>query len=233
VVFRKIGGFEGLDTLLDIINLTDERHFYIISFNSFAWSYVNRVRSREAYFGSVQAMKPWTEGQIQELIERRVDSIGFAVSYNELVITGDGSENIDYLSEVVKTATGYFRYLTEYSRGNPRVAMAYWLRSLRPDPSTDRSVVVSLFRRPSEDVFAGLSDGHWFVLTAITQHGSLDASEVADVVNLEQGFCMLALNLFVERDIVERDDETGRVHLRPIFFRQVLRGLEKSNFLYS
>src|SRR5690606_30248251 len=38
---RRIGGFDGLQALFNIISLSDQVHFYVLTFNVFAWSYVN------------------------------------------------------------------------------------------------------------------------------------------------------------------------------------------------
>ena len=151
-------------------------------------------------------------------------------SFSELVVTREGSETDDYVVEVVKTANGYFRYLHEFTRGNPSVALTYWLRSLKIDETG--TMQVSLFTRPKTSELDAMSDKHWFVLTAIAQHGELDAAEIASTMNLELGFCNLAINYFVEKEIVVIDEFTRRARLTPLYFRQVLKYLGNANFLY-
>ena len=97
----------------------------------------------------------------------------------------------------------------------------------------DDMLLVSLFTRPPVKVFDSMSDNHWFVLTAIAQHGELRAREIATIVNLEVGFCTLALNFFAERKLVVENPTTGRMRLTPLFFRQVLKRLGNQNFLYG
>lgn len=227
---RRIGGFDGLDALLDIVNLTDEQHFWILTFNVFAWSYVNRVNPREHYFGRIVALRSWSEDEIQTLVERRNGHTGWATSFTDLVVAHDDADGSDYFYEVVKTARGYFRYLHEFSDGNPRVAMVFWLRSVRT--AADNVMSVSLFRRPGSEDLAEIGDNHWFVLTALAQHGELNPEEIAKIINVGAGFCHLALNFFEEKGIVEVDPETGRAALAPLYFRHVLRSLMNSNYLY-
>ncbi len=229
---RQIGGFDGLEMLLDVVNLTDDRHFYILSFNVFAWSYVNRVSARQHYFGAVEHLQGWSEDEIQELVERRTGQTEFTVSFQDLVIQHDDDMNdgTEYFYEVVKTARGYFRYLHEFTNGNPSLSLIFWLRSLRP--SGAHTLQVSLFRRPATSALDAVSDNHWFVLTALAQHGELRASEVAEVINTDEGFCHLALNFFEEKGIVVFDDDTERARLAPLFFRHVLKSLANINYLY-
>ena len=227
---RQIEGFESLETLLDIVNLCDEDHFFVLTFNAFTWSYFNRIDAREHYFGKVIELDAWSEDDLELLIESRTAHTDFLPSFAELV--HDQVDNADYFFEVVKTANGYFRYLHEFSAGNPRVAMLYWLRSLRPR-SDQKTVQVSLFRRPLTSDFASYTDDHWFVLGALAQHGALDAAELSAVVNVPRGFCNLAVDYFAEAGVVEVDPKSRRARLTPLYLRQVLRQLSNSNFLYG
>ncbi len=224
---RQIGGFDGLELLLNFVNMTDERHFYVLAFNKFTWAYVNRVSPRNHYFGAVVEFTPWTLKELQEIIELRCSQTAFLPSFSELILTHEGTDSTDYYVEVVKTSNGYFRYLQEFSSGNLSVAMCYWLRSLRNEETELR---VSLFTRPK--VWTAMADENWFVLTAIAQHGTLSASEAAQVANLEVGFCALVINYFVEQQIVVLGDD-DRAKLTPLFFRQVLKHLDNSNYLYA
>lgn len=227
---RRIEGFDSLETLLDVVNLCDERHFFVLTFNSFTWSYINRIEAREHYFGQVLNLEPWSEEDLERLIESRNAQTDYLPSFAELV--HDQVDHADYFFEVVKTANGYFRYLHEFSGGNPRVAMLYWLRSLQRRGES-KTLQVSLFRRPSTGEFSSYTDNHWFVLGALAQHGELGADELAAVVNAPPGFCNLAVDYFAEAGVVDVDPSSRRARLTPLFMRQVLRQLSNSNFLYG
>lgn len=229
---RRIGGFIGLDALLEIVALTDDRHFWLLSANEFSWDYVNRVKSRFHQVGKVIGVQPWSESEIRQMIETRNARTSQSLTYADLVVAESEEGREDAFYEVVKSAKGYFRYLHEFSGGNPRIAMLYWLRSLRRTDDED-VLAVTLFNRPRKSVFSGMSDDHWFVLTALAQHDELNAREIADVINSDEGFCALALNFFWECGIVETNSSTNRWRLGPLYFRQVLKQLTNSNYLYS
>ncbi|MFW6057530.1 MAG: hypothetical protein ACOC9W_01630, partial [Persicimonas sp.] len=225
---REIGGFQGLDTFLEVVNLTDEVHFWMLTFNEYSWNYINRVHPRQHYFGKVCEIQPWSEREIQELIQRRNALTGRKISFTDLVITHDDTENDFY--EIIKTANGYFRLLHEYSRGNPAVALRFWRRSIGVDP--DGTIHVSLFRKPPMGPIHQLEDQYLFVLAAIAQHGALGPDELAKITNSEHAFCEMALNYFVERGIVT-PYKNGRVELSPLYFRQIVKQLTASNFLWD
>ncbi len=229
---REIEGFDSLDTLLDIVNLCDATHFFVLTFNRFAWTYANRINSREYYFGDLITLEAWSEDEIQQLIEKRNAQTNYAPSFNDLMSTRAEVDLHDYFFEVVKTANGYFRYLHEFCGGNPSVATKYWLRSLRPGEEAN-ALQVGLFRRPSLRELTRCSDDHWFLLSALAQHGELDAAELARIVNVPLGFCSLALDYFAEERVVRVDRDSGRARLTPLFLRQVLKHLSNSNFLYG
>ena len=226
---REIGGFAALDTFLEVVNLTDDRHYWVLSFNRFAWSYINRVRQREHFFGHVEVLEPWTDREIQDLIQRRNAEAGMEVSFTDLVVAHEEGESDFY--EIIKTANGYFRLLHEFCLGNPAVALIYWERSVKME--RDGSLQVTLFRKPPTRSLDQLSDDHLFALTAIAQHGSLNPSEIAQVINSEVGFCDMALNFFDELDIIDIDRRTGRATITPLYFRQIVSRLSGSNFLWE
>ncbi len=226
---REIGGFSGLDTFLEVVNLTDDVHYWVLTFNKYAWNYINRVSPRKHYFGRVMEARAWTEREIQELIQRRNALTGRDISFTDLVITHDEGENDFY--EIIKTANGYFRLLHEFSGGNPMVALEFWKRSVKSDG--DGIIQVSLFSKPSMRPVQQLSDEYLFALAAIAQHGALGAGELAEIINSERAFCEMALNYFEERDIVELDASGKRAHISPLYFRQVVKQLAASNFLWD
>ena len=187
------------------------------------------MRRRAHYFGKILELEPWSEDELEELIGNRNLVTGTTINFTDLVVTRDEGEDFSY--EVVKSARGYFRLLHEFSQGNPRVALTYWLRSLRPG-AEEGTLQVGLFRAPPARVTAEFADNYWFALTAIAQHGGLAPAEIAEVINAELGFCEMAINYFEEMDMV-RVDARGRAHLTALYFRQVMRKLTDSNYLYD
>lgn len=228
---RTIGGFAGLEAFLQIVNLTDGKHFWTLTFEHFAWNYLARIKQRTHYFGQVIAMRPWTDAEIQDLIWKRNLMTGRTTNFTNLVVTHEDA-NADVSFEVIKSARGYFRLLHDFSKGNPRIALLYWLRSIKISESDDNVMDVGLFRSPPQRPLTTLADNYWFTLTAISQHGALNSREIAQIINAEEGFCEMALNYFSEKNIV-RLDGLDRAKLTPLYMRQIVKQLTISNYLYD
>lgn len=226
--FRRIGGFRAMDLFLDVVNRTDGKHFWILSFNTFAWSYLNRVRNRQHYFGEVIKIAPWSEAEVRRLIRSRDAIVDIPISFTDLVVT---HENEDEYYEVIKTSEGFFRLLHEFCDGNPRVALLFWLRSLKLDDK--RQLQVSLFRRPPYGVLTTITDQYLFALAAVAQHGGLSAEEAATIIHADRGFCEMAMNFLHESDIITLDPRTDRARISTLYLRSVLKQLSDSNFLYE
>lgn len=228
---RQIGGFTGLETFLQVVNLTDGHHFWVLTFERFAWSYLARIKQRAHYFGHVLELAPWTEQEVQDLIWKRNLMTGLTANFTDLVVTRDnGDEDVSF--EVIKSAKGYFRLLHDFSKGNPRVAMLYWLRSIKPNEEDETVIDVGLFRSPPQRALLMLQDNYWFTLTAIAQHGALNSKEIASIINADEGFCEMALNYFQEKQIVTLDN-SRRAKLTAVYMRQILKQLTVSNYLYD
>lgn len=228
---RQIGGFAAMELFLEVVNLTDSQHAWVLAFDRFSWMYLSRVRKRDHHFGRVLEIEAWTEEELTELIQMRNNTSGLNMSFSELVVTHESATDDGFNYEVIKSSKGYFRLLHEFSKGNPRVALIYWLRSLKLSEDGE-SMQVTLFHKPSEAIAQGLPDNYWFALTSIAQHGSLGAPEMARIINADIGFCVAAINYFYEVGAVSLDGRR-RARLKPLHMRQMLKYMLDSNYLYD
>ena len=223
---RTVGGFEGVDEFLELSTLTNHRVFWILVFDSFPWDYLHRVRDRRGFFRETVRLRPFDDGQLKALIERRNEAAGIFPDFDRLTGSEDRS---DQYFEVVKTSAGYYRLLAEYSRGNLRVALHFWLRSLVMED--DGKVHVSLFRRPDAKQLRTLGDDLLFALTAIAQHRALSVDELAEILDLERGEVEVTVNLLRETGYIEHA-RSGRLRIAVRMFFPVLNRLREENFLH-
>ena len=224
---RQIGGFDALDLFLEVVNLSDQKHYWVLTFNKFAWRYLTRVKRREHYFGKIVWLEPWTQEEVEMLITMRQVLTGCEANFKDLVVAHAQGEEMAF--EVVKSSKGYFRLLHEFSKGNPRVAITYWLRSLKQREG-ESVIQVGLFKKPPK--IQVLPDNYWFALNAVAQHSELTAEQIAEIITVDVGFCEMALNYFMETDVLILDEQ-GRAKLRATYFRQVLDHLTIANYLYE
>ncbi len=229
VFLRTVGGYRAYDALIDVVNATSSRIFWIILFNSFTWRFLNESRSRLHFFRKLIEVPSWSSDELRDLIRRRNKQTGFDVEFDEMLLTGErGSEGL----ELVEGADGYFRLLRETSGGNPRIATRLWLSSLTV--VGEKKLRVSAFREPSSTALGKMSDELLFALAAIAQHENLSTDELRRVLNVSEGIARFAMRYLVEAElIVGKEESPDRFTLAAGLYRQTLRALRQKHLLFE
>jgi len=238
VFLRMVDGYEAYDALVELVNRTCERVFWVLVFNSFTWRFLNESRGRVHYFRKILEVPRFSVDEVQELVRLRNEKAGFALEFDELLLSEEDASRDRAIGaggprfELVESSDGYFRLLWESSGGNPRIATQLWLASLTP--VGERRLRVGLFREPTSKAFDDLNDELWFALAAVCQHENLAADELARVINSTPGFARFAVQFLAEAGFATAKDENWeRVTLSAEYYRAVLRGLRSKHLLYD
>ncbi|MEM7410079.1 MAG: ATP-binding protein [Myxococcota bacterium] len=227
---RTVGGYETYDALVELVNATSSKIFWILLFNSFTWRFLNESHSRLHYFRRLLEVPKWSADDIRELIRRRNRQTGFEVEFDDLLL--DGERESRGRLELVEGADGFFRLLRESSGGNPRIATRLWLSSL--SVVGDKKLRVSAFREPHSDALDGMSDELLFALAAVTQHENLSTQELRRVLNVSDSLARFAVRFLREAGlVVPKDGSVDRVTLAANYYRQTLRALRKKHLLFE
>lgn len=226
---RAIHGFDALDCFLAVVSQTQPQVAWVIAFDNHAWEFINRVHDRRHHVKTIIRLAGLNELQVQKMIEQRAASVGLALDFSNLVVA-QRAVQADGRYELVKTARGFFRILTDYCGGNPRVALHYWRSSLRPTGA--RSAEVVLFSRPDDSAIKSLGERQLFALTAIAQHGALSVPELSRVVDVAPGLCALDLS-FLESRGLTLGANNGATRLAARYQRMVFTRLRDANLLYT
>ena len=226
---RQVGGFEGWDCFLRVVNETCDHVFWYLGFNEPAWDFLENLTGRLSYFRRVVRVRPWSERQIRRLIMRRMHRALYRTSFSDLVVAQVNQD--EFRNELGRTSKGYFRVLWDYTQGNPLLAAHYWLDSLVPHRE-HRLVQVHLFAEPSIERLEALDDDILFTLTAITEHENLSPAEVALVTNLPLDLCNFACRYCLEGGMLARDREGGRLRLSRRWQQTVIRFLKRKYLLH-
>jgi hypothetical protein len=225
---RQVGGFEAWETLVRVVNATCDNVLWILAFDQVAWDYLHNVSGRVHYFRRALRLAPWSEDQLRRLVMSRMRRARYRVSFSDLVVTE--LEGTSASALLGRTSQGYFRMLWDASNGNPRLACHFWLDSLVADPETHQARV-HLFTTPSTEKLETLNDDIAFVLTAVAEHGTLDADEAART-NLSADFCTFAFRYCLEGGLLERYSAGAhRYRIGTRWQQAVLRYLKRKHLL--
>ncbi|SME94738.1 AAA family ATPase [Pseudobacteriovorax antillogorgiicola] len=224
----EVGGFVALKALIDLVNLDSKNIFWCVSFNEFSWSYLKGVLGNAEYFRTEVYLNGWSDLSIRKLIMSRHSLSKYKLSFDRLVLalrnTTTQTGAIEYAEEQ------FFRLLWEQSRGNPRVALHLWVRSLtllRKD-----NLKVNLPERIKTDRLKTMDDNVWFILAAVTNHENASRGEIADATNLNLGTVNHAIKLVLEERFLHRDHQR-RYRLGLTFQHDLIKSLKEKNFIYG
>ena len=229
VFLRTVDGFEALDSLLQVISLTADWVGWFVVFELHAWEFLNRVHDRRQHFTKLLELGPISSEDVQLLIESRNEKAGVHADFRTLATAGRMSTSENRF-ELVRTARGFYRMLTEFTGGIPELALLYWERSLKPRSA--RRVEVGLFAQPDDSAAQQLGEREMFALTALVQHGALTGDELARVVGVSEGLCDVDLEFLQSIGLVNIRDN-GRASVSMLAIRPVLNRLQLANLLFT
>lgn len=223
----QVGGFEAYRAFIEIINSRTENIFWLASFNSFSWQYLNSVFGRNQYFRVVKKINNLSEADIKEMIISRHNKTGYSLSYDDIL---EAARSIDDQLDTAYVETKFFRLLWEQSYGNPRRAIVLWFSALKNIHG--QTLKVGLPALITLPILNELNDDSHFVYTAVLRHESLSSAEATSVTNLAEGVVRHAMKVGLENEFLERD-KRGRFSICTINQYNLIQFLKKKNFIYG
>jgi hypothetical protein len=213
---RRIGGFEALSTFQAVVTATSHRHLWISSYDGYAWTFIRHTERKPR------------DGALRELVDARMGQTPLQATFEALNLDADPTR--DHMVNLDQSAGGYFRLLEEATRGNPRVAMEYWLGSL--NPTGTQQMRVNLFEPLAKKRLVALGDNARFVLVALVQHVELSLDELAQTLNFPPSLIAEILVALDDMGVIDRDADTGQAWVNARTYSSVTTFLEGQNLLH-
>jgi hypothetical protein len=220
-----VGGYEAFKAFATLVNRTCNNVFWLCSMSAYAWRHLRAVRPDATVFRTRHHLTGWSEEQISELIRTRCAASGVQFNFADLVV--DRLEGVSVRSSVIESADGYSRLLWDYSDGNPRAALHFFLRSL--DPERGGRVRVRLFKAPDVGLLEDGGQDGLFVLAAIVTHESISLDDLIEVTRFDRSQCFIHLDRLLEVGAISLDNEMYRVSTT--WHRAAVRLLRRRNLL--
>ena len=227
---RRVGGFEGWESFLRVVNETCDNVFWILAFNQAAFDYLNAITGHSNYLRRIFVLPRWTERQIRRDIMMKMRRGRVGVSFSDLLMAR--LQGISMSTQLGRTSSGNFRMLWDFTGGIPRLASHFWLDSLVPEQEA-KMVRVHLFSTPDRDELERLSTDMLFVLTAIAEHENLTRQEVIVTTSLPADFCNFACRYCLEEGYLKLNRDTNRLRLNWRWQQPIHRFLRRKRLLSS
>lgn len=223
---RAIGGTGAFRGLTDLVARTQHRVVWVCAFSLHSWRYLGSATARQNMFEATIELPRWNDQQIKKLSMGQVRRASIRISFDHLLetpLTGRAR-----LRALEKARDEYFRLLSHYSQGNPRVALHFWRRSLTPGRGR---WFVETFARAAPQTLDDLHEESRFVLAAVAMHQNLSPVELAETLQITESTGAALLRFLETKSILERTDD--RFEIAPFWFRAVTAHLRRHRLLYG
>lgn len=226
LVVRDLGGYDGFDLLLDVMERTADRVFWIAAADDTAWRYISAARPRRVRFRSEQFIREWSEQDIRMLLMARAAASGVVHQFDDLLADSNESDNTTALA---RSSEAYTRLIWDYADGCPAVACHFWLRSLAY--VADDRVRVRLFSSPRGERLDRAPPEVRFAYAALATHDRLSATQLARVLRMDPQLAAATLTRGVEEGILEPVADSDQFEIGVHWYRSVMRHLSQHNMI--
>lgn len=222
----QLNGFDGIRTLLTLINSDIDNIFWCLSFHKESWQYLRQVMDEAHGFDTVLELKPWSAEELQIYIKKAHSQSGFKVSFDSLLsVLGKKKSREDRNSIEGK----FFKLLWEQTNGNPSRAVRLWLKSLQFDGKQTLRVI----RPPMLDVseFLDYEDEVHFVCMTLLRHEALLRQQISTTTQQSEHTTARVVKFLLEKDIIIEEDKLLRIN--PDLAGSIIRSLKRRNYVYG
>jgi hypothetical protein len=225
---RQVGGFEGWECFMRVINETCDSVFWLLTFSREAFDYLHNITGYTQFLRRTLLIPSWNEDAIRRGIMQKMRRARYGVNFSDLVLANP--QGVTVAAQMGHTSSGYFRMLWDFAGGNPRLASHFWLDSLAQEQ--DRRVMrVQLFDTPDIDELEQLPADLHFVFTTFAEHENLTRDEVASTTDIPADFCAFATRFCLEEGYLHLDRQTNRLRLHWRWQRPIHRFLKRKRLL--
>lgn len=220
---RCIGGWQGVTWLRDTAG-AQRNHFWLISSNTWAWTFLNRVCQVEAYFNQTVPLPPLDGDTLQAWLTPLAQTLSPLPEKDPAAGLGHSS----------------WSTFAELCEGRPEVARSLWLRSLRlqkpdcPDQpqllAREEALPVPLHQvQIALPSLPDLEATDYYVIHALMLHGMMTRLHLALSLGQPESIVQVRVQMLRQAGLV-RLSPAG-LSLHPAFYQRLYGELNTNNFL--
>ncbi len=228
---RTVDGFDNAESFILFMQKTREHVLWIVSCALYGWQFMDKVIRIAGYFSDSLNLGLQNREQIAEAILKRHRISGYKCRYREPEKLMSNKKYRKLASEDERQAfleDMLFGQIAELSRGNMRVAMLFWLSSIRQIQS-DGMLVDPEIEFDHTFIYQ-FGDDDMFTFAALVQHEKLSVEQHALIFHHEIMVSELRLNRLFGKGYLEKKD--GNFYIHPFLYRPVVKALQSKNILH-
>ena len=235
---RKVGGFQCLKWLLELISRTHRQVYWLMSCTRYAWNYLDKTAQVANHFEYIVQLPSAKAEVVREIIHKRHRVSGFDVQYashdtdryNKKFQKMGEDDQQKYLENE------YFQDLSRITQGNFAIALLYWLRSAQE--VTDNQITIGSLKSLDYSFLKSLSVPQIAILHALLLHDGLTAEQFSELSGRQREQSAqttkapvnLQLIQLLDDGLLVRSNDVYQIH--PLLYQQVVDLLQTRNFVH-
>jgi len=228
---KKIGGFQALQMLFDLISETSSHIFWIIEVTTYTYDYLQKTIRISSYFKNKIYLNSISDSQMVNLIMKRHRVSGYNLEYIHNNPSTKEARKLRKLSEAERQdyLKGiYFKKLNAFAKSNISLALLYWIRSTRD--VKNNVIQIGMIGYLKFEFLSSMTEESIFTLHTLILHDSLSVTEHA--VLFHQSEWQSKMNLMVLEDNGILKLEGDRYQINRLLYRQVVNVLKQKNIIH-
>jgi hypothetical protein len=228
---RSVGGYDGLDAVLAVMQATGRRHFWVASFHGPAWSFLRGMHhvGNVGVFQTQLQIEAMGPADLSAWLLTQTRAAGFTPRFEGMLQRP--ARGPDKLRVMERTERAYWRLLSDASMGNPTVAVRLWVDGLRAN-ADPKILDVTVPQAHDSQALDQLEDLELFALTALILHDDMSVNELHNVLNMAEGSIRAVCRGLEQQTLITETDH-NRYKVRLNWLPAVERHLRRRSFLHK
>ena len=227
---KKVNGFDVIHRMIDLIHKTGRNVLWIHTFTEYAFGYLDKIFNLSEHYRNIIRLGLFSDPDMIEVIDHRHKVSGFHTEY--LPSASDQvhkkyrgalpEEQQDFLRKA------FFADLTRIARGNIRIALTYWILSIRD--VRENTLQIQSLKDLDLSFLNGLSSVKLFALAALILHEMLCEEDFRKVLNVNSSDAERTLQSLYDDGILLLENTYYMIN--PILYRQITEMLKNKNLIH-
>ncbi|MFT5228386.1 MAG: hypothetical protein ACI9EV_001530 [Urechidicola sp.] len=227
---KKLHGFDVIKELSELISLTSNNIYWIVSCYSHCFDFLSRSIDFSSQFRYVINMEEFSNDIMINIIKERHKVSGYSLTFQASTVNKKSKKfnKMTVEDQQLFLENQYFSELNRFAKGNIRLGISYWLSSTR-EVSGNRLVISSFFQF-DQSLLRNLSERNLYTLSSLILHDKLKLQDFSAALNMELDEARRTLQTLQEYGIVQQNGDY--FSLNPLLYRQCLQVLKSKNIIH-
>ncbi|QOY51981.1 hypothetical protein [Candidatus Sulfurimonas baltica] len=227
---KKVGGFESMEMLFEVISYTTKNIFWIGVFTQQTWNYLDKTISISNYFTSEIVMQELSYETIKEIIFKRIDYKSSKIKFipNEDTLESKTFQSLDNDKKQLFLEEKFFKLLHKLSNGNISLAQLYWIRSI--SINNEKTLNIKEIDDFDHSFIKNISEEALFTLQALILHDGLTINDFAIIMHESISESRKILMPMLEKGLLIQPH--NKYNINPAIYKSVYDFLSSKNFIH-